>query len=284
MNKTANRPTMPWSASPALARTVEESRLDPRANPESGTTELDESFLELTTYQGREFQNYSLENSIYFGPVDDVIGVDISPHMKPDDTPENLWLQCNQVDDLNRTFTFPPNHFDLVHSRLIASGLHRQRWPRYIRDIKRTLRPGGWVQMAEMYFNVQSDNGTITNDHALRQWSSRYARSIEDVKDPRVAMNLGNLLTSAGFVNVETKLINIPLAAWSNDPRMREIGSLNRLNVYRLFGSLALYPLMKRLHMSREEFEVLVAQARIEVDNLSLKAYFPLYVSIGQKP
>ncbi|QSS64213.1 hypothetical protein I7I51_01278 [Histoplasma capsulatum] len=255
-----------------------------QGNPESGTTELDESFLELTTYQGREFQNYSLENSIYFGPVDDVIGVDISPHMKPDDTPENLWLQCNQVDDLNRTFTFPPNHFDLVHSRLIASGLHRQRWPRYIRDIKRTLRPGGWVQMAEMYFNVQSDNGTITNDHALRQWSSRYARSIEDVKDPRVAMNLGNLLTSAGFVNVETKLINIPLAAWSNDPRMREIGSLNRPNVYRLFGSLALYPLMKRLHMSREEFEVLVAQARIEVDNLSLKAYFPLYVSIGQKP
>ncbi|EDN10665.1 conserved hypothetical protein [Histoplasma mississippiense (nom. inval.)] len=95
-----------------------------------------------------------------------------------------------------------------------------------------------------MYFNVQSDNGTITNDHALRQWSSRYARSIEDVKDPRVAMNLGNLLTSAGFVNVETKLINIPLAAWSN------------------------------------EFEVLVAQARIEVDNLSLKAYFPLVIQI----
>lgn len=76
--------------------------------------------------------------------------------------------------------------------------------------------------MAEMYFNVQSDNGTITNDHALRQWSSRYARSIEDVKDPRVAMNLGNLLTSAGFVNVETKLINIPLAAWSNGKRVQD--------------------------------------------------------------
>lgn len=70
--------------------------------------------------------------------------------------------------------------------------------------------------MAEMYFNVQSDNGTITNNHALRQWSSRYVRAIEDVKDPRVAMNLGNLLTTAGFVNVETKLINVPLAPWSN--------------------------------------------------------------------
>lgn len=24
-----------------------------------------------------------------------VIGVDISPHMKPDETPENLWLQVS---------------------------------------------------------------------------------------------------------------------------------------------------------------------------------------------
>lgn len=24
-----------------------------------------------------------------------VIGVDVSPHMKPDDTPENLWLQVS---------------------------------------------------------------------------------------------------------------------------------------------------------------------------------------------
>ncbi|EEQ91279.1 uncharacterized protein BDCG_06399 [Blastomyces dermatitidis ER-3] len=304
-------------------------------NPESGTTELDECFLELITYQGREFQNYSVENAIYFGPIDDdeierlelqhrvlstvfderlifppvdspkrvldcgygtgswavevaekypsceVIGVDISPHMRPDETPENLWLQ---VDDLNRPFTFKPNYFDVVHSRLVASGLHRQRWPSYIRDIKKTLRRGGWVQMVEIYFNVQSDNGTITHDHALRQWSSKYFQSIEDVKDPRVAMNLKGLLESAGFANIQTTLINVPLAPWPNDARLRGIGSMNRPNVYSLLGSLALYPLMKRMNMSREEFEVLVAQARTEVDNLSLKAYFPLYVAIGQKP
>ncbi|ODH37363.1 hypothetical protein ACO22_02638 [Paracoccidioides brasiliensis] len=288
---------------------------------------LDEAFLDLVIYEGREFQKYAVENGIYFGPVDDdeierlevqhrvlskifdnrlifppvlrlrrvldcgygngawavevaeqypfceVIGVDISPHMKPDDTPENLWLQ---VDDLNRTFTFPPNHFDLVHSRLIASGLNSQRWPRYIQDIKMTLRPGGWVQMAELYLNVQSDNGTLTDAHALRQWSLKYARAIQDVKDPRVGMRLGQFLSSAGFVNVETKLLNIPLSPWSNDVRMREVGAMNRTNVHKLLGSLALYPLMERLHMTREEFEVLVAQARREVDDLGFKAYFPL--------
>lgn len=117
--------------------------------------------------------------------------MDIAPHMKPDDVPENLWLQVSdlctqripvnrefrassdsrcsfslgpvvvcrrrgaatvrtqlaacpptlihdgQVDDLNRPFTFRSNHFDLVHSRLVAGGINRNRWPSYLRDIKR---------------------------------------------------------------------------------------------------------------------------------------------------
>ncbi|KAI9775044.1 MAG: hypothetical protein M1839_001596 [Geoglossum umbratile] len=63
-----------------------------------------------------------------------VVGIDISPHMKPDETPENLWLQ---VDDLNSSFTFRPNRFDLVQSRLVAGGINRARWPTYMQDIVR---------------------------------------------------------------------------------------------------------------------------------------------------
>ncbi|OJD24004.1 hypothetical protein ACJ73_04644, partial [Blastomyces percursus] len=294
-------------------------------DPESGTTKLDKSFLELITYQGREYQNYSVEKKTYFEPVDDdeierlrlqhqifhkifgekwifpqmgapelvldcgcgagtwaaevaeeypdckVIGVDISPHMMPDEAPENLYLQ---VDDLNREFTFDPNYFDVVNSRFVASGLNKHRWESYIEDIKTTLKPGGWVQMVEMYFNVQSDNGTITDAHALRKWSSKYLKSLEDVKELRVAMKLGGLLEAARFNNVQTRVINVPLAPWPDDAHLREIGRINRPNVHLLLESLALYPLVKRMNMSREEFDELVAQARTEIDDLSLKAYF----------
>lgn len=67
------------------------------------------------------------------------------------------------------------------------------------------------------------------------------------------------------------------------DPRMREIGAMNRGNIQRLLSTLALYPLTQRLHMTREHFEVLVARARREADDHALKAYFPLCVPHIQK-
>lgn len=41
--------------------------------------------------------------------------------------------------------------------------INADRWQSYIRDIYRTLRPGGWCQMVEIYYNAQSDNGTLTD-------------------------------------------------------------------------------------------------------------------------
>ncbi|KAL9124488.1 MAG: hypothetical protein Q9217_006184 [Psora testacea] len=72
-------------------------------------------------------------------PDCEVIGVDISPHLKPDDTPENFWPQ---LDDLNRSFTFDTNTFDLVHSQMLGGGINATRWTSYLRDIKRQRRIG----------------------------------------------------------------------------------------------------------------------------------------------
>ncbi|EGE06322.1 hypothetical protein TEQG_05325 [Trichophyton equinum CBS 127.97] len=214
-------------------------------------------------------------------PDCEVTGIDISPHMKPDDTPDNLWLQ---VDDLNCTFTFRSNQFDLVHSRLVASGLDKERWPRYLRDISRCLKRGGWAQMIEVYFNVQSDNGALTESHCLRKWSTSYIAALEGVKDLRSGMKLAGLMASAGLVDIESKMIPLPLSGWSTDPRMKAIGEANRKNVHLFLESLGLYPFMHQLDMSEVEFQELLTGARQEADDPSLKAYIPLYVCIGRKP
>ncbi len=75
--------------------------------------------------------------------------------------------------------------------------------------------PGAWVQMIEFYHMCQSDNGSITDSNAIRQWSQKYMQSLDSIKDPRAGLRLQNLLNEAGFVQVELEMIRVPLCGWS---------------------------------------------------------------------
>ncbi|KAL7961775.1 S-adenosyl-L-methionine-dependent methyltransferase [Trichoderma compactum] len=216
-------------------------------------------------------------------PDAEVVGLDISPHMIPEVLPDNLELQ---VDDLNGEFTFPSNYFDVVHSQMMAGGIHATRWPSYLRDMYRVLQPGGWCQLVEMYFNAQSDNGTLSADHALSRWSSGYLDAMHPQKDPRAALRLKEWMRSAGFTDIESRLLTLPMCPWPTDPRDKQIGALNvsnaSMSTRREESNVDM--MLENYSMPAEDFQLLVAQARNEANNPSYRAYFPLYVFIGRKP
>ncbi|KAK6354210.1 hypothetical protein TWF730_008622 [Orbilia blumenaviensis] len=206
-------------------------------------------------------------------PDAEIIAVDISPHLKPDETPGNLWCQ---VDDLNEPFNFKPEEFDFVHSRLVAPGISKNRWTGYMKDCFKVLKADGWLQMVEIYFNVQSDNGTLTEEHGLRRWSKTFLEVYEDKKDLRAPTRLQSMMEAAGFVDVQSRMMPLPLNGWSRDERDREIGNLNCSNAKDMINAMALWPFTERLEMSLEQFYVLIARARSEIDDLNLRPYFPL--------
>ena len=90
--------------------------------------------------------------------------------------------------------------------------------------------------MVELYYNVQSDNGTLTDgssiasqesvarlltapprvDHALRRWSDLYLESHEGLKDLRVPLRLPAMMREAGFVDVQNQMIQLYTCAWSS--------------------------------------------------------------------
>ena len=81
--------------------------------------------------------------------------------------------------------------------------------------LKRVLKPGGWAQMVECYYMCQSDNGSITQSHPLHEWSTAYISALDEIKNPRAPMQLQTLFHAAGFVEVESKMIPLPLSGWS---------------------------------------------------------------------
>ena len=70
--------------------------------------------------------------------------------------------------------------------------------------------------MVECYHMCQSDNGSITDEHAIRQWSNHYIRSMEGLKDLRAPIRLQAMFAAAGLVNIESRMVQLPLCGWSN--------------------------------------------------------------------
>jgi hypothetical protein len=74
--------------------------------------------------------------------------------------------------------------------------------------------------MMEMYLQIQSDSGLLDDTSALRQWSMAYLGSLDrtDVpegrKDRHAPRRLGAMMTTAGFVDVEVKIRNVPMSPW----------------------------------------------------------------------
>jgi len=68
-----------------------------------------------------------------------VLSIDIFPSEIPEHL-HNLNLEC---DDLNQSLTevYESNMFDVVCSRFVEAGIHKNRWPSYIKDLVKSVRP-----------------------------------------------------------------------------------------------------------------------------------------------
>jgi hypothetical protein len=132
------------------------------------------------------------------------------------DQPDNLNLfGYNLNDRLNDPAVFERSAYDLVHSRFIAQGIKTSRWATYVQDIKRLLRPNGWLQMMEYYPNIQSDNGRLTSQSALSRWWEAYASAMErSNRNPRIGHKLQQLMSEAGLRDVRGSIFHLPIGAW----------------------------------------------------------------------
>lgn len=142
----------------------------------------------------------------------------------------------SQVANLNDRSSFPNESFDFVHSRFVAVGIGRFRWPSYLTDIyryalfspwwtitqifDRILRHGGWLQVTEWDLQFRSNNGRSDSLQALREWTRLYHASLdatgvpEGKKSTTVAQDCEAWLRTARFQGVRTDVRDVPTCAW----------------------------------------------------------------------
>lgn len=135
------------------------------------------------------------------------------------------WEVVDEADDIDReyhnlnerlTTRFDRNHYNLIHSRCVGPGIKTDRWRQYIRDMHHLLKRGGWAQLTEFLYHIQSDSGLLNDDeHPVRKWSDANKIAMErGNRNYAAARHLKQWMQEAGFRHVRQQIYNIPIGQW----------------------------------------------------------------------
>ncbi|KAF9198968.1 hypothetical protein BGZ49_000082 [Haplosporangium sp. Z 27] len=118
--------------------------------------------------------------------------------------PENCKFRMRDVRDQE-------GEFDLVHQRLGAFKILIQEWTPHFAELRRLLRPGGWIQLAET-------NGQVVRAGVetlkVNRWVERAALS-SGFNPMQMMEALMPTILGAGLINVECYDYGIPVGDWA---------------------------------------------------------------------
>ncbi|KAK0612613.1 S-adenosyl-L-methionine-dependent methyltransferase, partial [Bombardia bombarda] len=214
-------------------------------------------------------------------PGAEVTATDISP-IQPTWVPPNLQFE---MDDMNLDWTWPENHFDLVHLRVLYGSV--RDWAKLYSQAFRCLKPGGWIQDFELDTKLESDRVTPDEKRASEAWGELYIEAGKRTGcsfDIARGSKMKETMEAAGFVDITEKNIIIPCGAWPRDERLKHAGLLIQASILVSLDGLVMLLCTEVLGWSSEEVIVLVAKMRQLVKRTMACSYINATVVYGRKP
>ena len=186
-----------------------------------------------------------------------------------------------QIDDFEDEWTYS-QPFDYIHSRMNNSSV--VDWKRYVRQAFENLVPGGYLELQEFTLPL-SDDGTLTPETALYRCMSLLKEAAAIANHAFVELDeLKNIMTEAGFEDVVEVKYKWPSNSWPKDAKHKEIGIWNNENITTGLQGFLMAALTRALGWKKEEVDVLAAQARKDVNDRTIHAYWPVIAVYGRKP
>ncbi|KAF4977615.1 hypothetical protein FZEAL_5899 [Fusarium zealandicum] len=209
-------------------------------------------------------------------PSASVVGVDLSP-IQPLWVPPNLKFIVDDIEDE----WIHGDDWDFVHMRCICPWLKDVAG--VLRQAYAHLKPGGWIEIQELDARANCDDGTLPTDAPLAKFFDSAEEAVSNFgMNFRIGENLREPLEKAGFINVECKVLKVPIGTWAKDTNLRLIGLYCSTAVGDMFGAMAAKPLRKI--MDPAEIELFLAAARKDLHNPAFHSYEKYYFWMAQKP
>ncbi|KAK3486895.1 S-adenosyl-L-methionine-dependent methyltransferase [Neurospora hispaniola] len=150
-----------------------------------------------------------------------VIGTDISP-IQPSWVPPNCKFEIN---DAHKEWTYEENYFDFIHIRWLTGTI--KNWHALYKEAYRCAKPGGWIEHLDADSTWYSLDGTMPETCAVAQWGQIW-KKLGGFLGTEFDIASSNLMVDgmreAGFTNITSEIHYLPLAPWSTDPKLKELG------------------------------------------------------------
>lgn len=186
--------------------------------------------------------------------------------------PPNLSFQ---IDDLEDNWTFDASTIDFVFARMLTGSIGD--WPRFFSQSYTTLVPGGWLEVQDIGFPVQCDDGTLPEDSYLNQWSENMIKATEALgRGARGPVLYKGQIQEAGFVNVHETVYKWPMNRWPADPHYKELGFWCYQNIAGGLSGISMALFTRGLGWTSSEVEVFMTKVREDMKNRSIHAWWPM--------
>ncbi|UQC84519.1 uncharacterized protein CLUP02_10016 [Colletotrichum lupini] len=211
-------------------------------------------------------------------PEAEVLGVDLSA-AQPEFVPPNVRFE---IDDVEEPWIFTQN-FDYIHCRMMTWSI--SDWRKLFKQCFDNLNPGGYLEANEVDLIPLSDDGTLSEDSnfmkSVRLWGSAaeiFGRPFADTR------RLKDYMEEVGFEDVQMKRFKWPTNTWPKDPHYKELGAWNLENISPAWEGFLMAPLTRAHQWTREEALIHIMEARKDIADRRIHAYFQIWSIYGKKP
>jgi hypothetical protein len=149
------------------------------------------------------------------------------------------------------------------------------------------LKPGGWLEMQEIYHIPMSNNGSDLTNHPVHMYWTNVSKGLSNLGiDFEFSGNgrIADLMRQSGFINVSERVFHVPLGTWPEDKILRQVGWMWKENLLSGVQAIALGPYTRGLGWSTDAVEMFLVSVRRAYHDDDVQMYMPLVCVYGQRP
>lgn len=181
-----------------------------------------------------------------------------------------------EIDDAEADWTWPDNHFDLVHLRTMTGCI--RKWDRLFAQAFRHTKPGGYIELQEMdYMGVIQPTSRNPGTNFIT-WITEQNKAAQkfgiNIRTSSSFLKTG--LETAGFTDIEIHDFKLPIGPWPKQKRLRDAGLLQLSAMLEGIEGLSLRLLKFYDGWTLDELKILLAKVRADLKDPACHAYWPL--------